>query len=602
MKQKKKILRRSPPVNINESEEIDFGATMPPLLAKVYLARGVKNAESLDYSLSKLYPVKALKGIDDAVQLLTQALTAQQHILIVADFDADGATSCAVAMRALRQMGVGQVSYLVPNRFEYGYGLTPEIVELAKQQQPDLIVTVDNGISSIDGVNTAKAAGIKVLVTDHHLPGAVLPNADAIVNPNQPDDEFPSKNLAGVGVIFYVMLALRAQLRESGWFEQQGIAEPNLGKLLDIVALGTVADVVPLDYNNRILVSQGLARIRKGACCAGIDALLTVGRRNPQRIVASDLGFAVGPRLNAAGRLEDMSLGIECLLADDPDAAMLLAQRLDELNSERREIEGEMQAQALECLENIKLDTVCPLGIDDKTATIGLCLFDETWHQGVVGIVASRIKERYHRPVIAFALANPDAGGERVEVKGSARSIKGVHMRDVLAAIAAKHPSLLSKFGGHAMAAGLTLKATDLSAFEVAFNEELRRCVDSDLLQDVIHSDGELSSGEFTLELAEALRAGGPWGQTFAEPIFDGDFEIIQQRIVGEKHLKLVLQPVGTNLTIDAIAFNHVDRVHTVSTRTVSTRTASTRLAYRLDVNEYRGRQSLQLMVEYLES
>jgi len=411
-----------------------------------------------------------------------------------------------------------------------------------------------------------------------------LPDADAIVNPNQPGDEFPSKNLAGVGVIFYVMLALRAHLREGGWFEQQGIAEPNLAKLLDIVALGTVADVVPLDHNNRILVSQGLARIRSGACCAGIDALLTVGKRNSVNIVASDLGFAVGPRLNAAGRLEDMSLGIECLLADDPDAALLLAERLDELNRERREIEGEMQAQALDCLANIQLD------IDNESAPVGLCLFDESWHQGVVGIVASRIKDRYHRPVIAFALAN--AGVERVdvEIKGSARSIKGVHMRDVLDAVAAMHPGLLSKFGGHAMAAGMTLKLSDLEAFDAAFNQELRRCVDEETLQDVIYSDGELNHDEFSLELAEALRAAGPWGQAFAEPVFDGEFVVIQQRIVGEKHLKLVLQPVGSKNTIDAIAFNHSEmageRLHA---------------AYRLDVNEYMGRRTVQLMIEYIE-
>jgi len=567
------------------TEKSDFDVTLSPLLQRVYAARGVFNGQELDYSLSKLHPISALKGIDAAVELLAQALVEQQHIMIVADFDADGATSCTVAMRALRSMGAGQVSYLVPNRFEYGYGLTPEIVELAKQQQPDLIVTVDNGISSIEGVSAAKAAGIQVLVTDHHLPGAQLPEADAIVNPNQPGDGFPSKNLAGVGVIFYVMLALRTHLRASGWFEKQGMTVPNLATLLDIVALGTVADVVPLDHNNRILVSQGLARIRSGACCAGINALLSVGKRNPQNLVASDLGFAVGPRLNAAGRLEDMSLGIECLLVDDPDAALLLAQRLDELNRERREIEGEMQAQALDCLANIKLD------IEDENSPIGLCLFDESWHQGVVGIVASRIKDRYHRPVIAFALANADVEGEDedAEIKGSARSIKGVHMRDVLDAVAATHPGLLTKFGGHAMAAGMTLKAVDLGAFEVAFNEVLRDRVDDEILQDVIHSDGELNNDEFSLELAEALRAGGPWGQTFPEPIFDGDFDVVQQRIVGEKHLKLVLRPVGSHNTIDAIAFNHSDmagdRLHA---------------AYRLDVNEYMGRRTVQLMIEHI--
>ncbi len=579
----KKIVRRSLPTSENK-----FVKQLHPLLQRVYAARGVIDDKLLDYSLSVLEPMSALKGIDEAVQLLVEALAEQQHILIVADFDADGATSCVVAMRALRLMGAQRVSYLVPNRFEYGYGLTPEIVALAKQQQPDLIVTVDNGISSIDGVAQAVASGIKVLVTDHHLAGAALPNADAIVNPNQPGDAFPSKNLAGVGVIFYVMLALRAQLRAMDWFEQQGLAEPNLAKLLDIVALGTVADVVPLDHNNRVLVSQGLARIRSGACCAGINALLSVGRRNPANIVAADLGFAVGPRLNAAGRLEDMSLGIECLLADDPDAAMVLAQRLDELNRERREIEGEMQAQALACLAKIKLD------IDDETAPIGLCLFDESWHQGVVGIVASRIKDRYHRPVIAFALANADSDDAKVsgaEIKGSARSIKGVHMRDILDAVAARNPGLLTRFGGHAMAAGMTLRAADLAAFEVAFNEELRRGVNSELLQDVVHSDGELSSEELTLELAEALRAAGPWGQAFPEPVFDGLFDVVQQRIVGEKHLKLVLQPPGTSITIDAIAFNHSEIAG-----------EQLQAAYRLDVNEYQGRRTVQLMIEHIAS
>jgi len=579
MNSNKKIVRRNA-----STETSDFDVTLSPLLQRVYAARGVFNGQQLDYSLSKLHSISALKGIDAAVKLLAEALAEQQHIMIVADFDADGATSCTVAMRALRSMGAGQVSYLVPNRFEYGYGLTPEIVELAKQQQPDLIVTVDNGISSIEGVSAAKAAGIKVLVTDHHLPGAQLPEADAIVNPNQPGDEFPSKNLAGVGVIFYVMLALRTHLRDTGWFKKQGVTVPNLATLLDIVALGTVADVVPLDHNNRILVSQGLARIRSGACCAGISALLNIGKRQASNIVASDLGFAVGPRLNAAGRLEDMSLGIECLLADDPDAALLLAQRLDELNRERREIEGEMQAQALDCLANIKLD------IDDKNAPVGLCLFDESWHQGVVGIVASRIKDRYHRPVIAFALANTDvATSDDTEIKGSARSIKGVHMRDVLDAVATKYPGLLTKFGGHAMAAGMTLKAVDLNAFDAAFNAELRRCVDDETLQDMIHSDGELDNSELSLEQAEVLRAAGPWGQAFPEPLFDGDFDVVQQRIVGEKHLKLVLRPVDSHNMIDAIAFNHSDmagdRLHA---------------AYRLDVNEYMGRRTVQLMIEHI--
>jgi single-stranded-DNA-specific exonuclease len=471
----------------------------------------------------------------------------------------------------------------VPDRFNYGYGLTPEIVEVAMQWKPDLLVTVDNGISSIQGVAVAKEQGVQVLVTDHHLPGSVLPNADAIVNPNQPGDTFPSKNLAGVGVIFYVMMALRAKLRQQGWFESNKVEEPNLANLLDIVALGTVADVVPLDANNRIIVEQGLRRIRSGQCCEGISALLKMAGRNQGNIVASDLGFAVGPRLNAAGRLEDMSLGIECLLTDNTQTAMTLAGQLHQLNLERREIESDMRDQAMAALESLHFST------DEGEVPTGLCLFDEGWHQGVIGILASRIKEKFHRPVIAFA---PAEGSN--EIKGSARSIPGIHIRDVLDAVAAMHPGLIIKFVGHAMAAGLSLEKENFQSFARAFDEEVKRVSNEDLLQGVILSDGELSATDFQLELAEQLRNAGPWGQGFPEPVFDGEFQLVNKRILGEKHIKMVLRPPSSDQIVDAIAFNAVEHGWDTDNEII-------RVAYRLDVNEFRGQRSLQLMVEYME-
>lgn len=547
------------------------------MVARVYAARKIKRAEELQYGLEQLQPPSALRGMQQAVQLLSDALQKQQRILFVADFDADGATSCALGVRALRLMGAHDVRYVVPNRFEFGYGLTPEIVNVAAQQQPDLIITVDNGISSVEGVARAKQLGIQVLITDHHLPSALLPAADAIVNPNQPGDEFPSKHLAGVGVIFYVMLALRTQLRTTGWFAIKNILEPNLAQLLDLVALGTVADVVVLDHNNRVLVAQGLVRIREGRCQAGLRALIEVSQRQQNRLTAGDLAFALAPRLNAAGRLEDMSLGIECLLCDDYSQALTMAQRLDELNRERRSIESEMQTQALDALKAMRLDTELPYG---------LCLFDPDWHQGVIGILAARIKERTHRPVIAFAPSNEH------EIKGSARSVPGLHIRDALDSVAAQHPGLLTKFGGHAMAAGLTLRRADYDAFSAAFDLEVRKHLTETELQRVLLSDGDLSANELQLELAEALRSAGPWGQGFPEPLFDGIFEVVSQRIVGDKHLKLVLRYPDDARIIDAIAFNaspltpYASRLH---------------IAYRLDVNEYRGQRSLQLVIEHLE-
>jgi len=550
------------------------------LLNHIYAARGVTTVTQLEYSLSKLLPYETLTDIDATVALLVEALKQQHRILIVADFDADGATSCAMMMRALKLLGAHNTDYLVPNRFSYGYGLTPEIVALALEKKPDLIITVDNGISSVEGVAAAKKAGVKVIVTDHHLPGSVLPNADAIVNPNQHGDTFPAKSTAGVGVAFYVMLALRAELRNQQWFDSQTIPEPNLASLLDIVALGTVADVVPLEHNNRILVSQGLARVRKGQCCKGIEALLRVANRNQAQCVASDFGFTVGPRLNAAGRLEDMSLGIECLLTDDPIRALELAQQLDSLNKQRRDIETDMRQQAFKVLDEIDLSSEQPVGV---------CLYDQSWHQGVIGILASRVKEQLHRPVIAFA-----PGEELGTIKGSARSIPGLHIRDALDAVAATHPDLISKFGGHAMAAGLSLPVENLARFSAAFDEQVRQLVSDEDLQGIIMSDGELTEKELNLEFAEKLRNAGPWGQSFPEPAFDGEFEIVSKKVLGDKHLKLMLRLPDSPGCIDAIAFNMTDEEWPAGTRHI-------RLAYRLDVNEFQGRKSAQLMVEQIE-
>jgi single-stranded-DNA-specific exonuclease len=551
-----------------------------PILRQVYAGRALTAPDDLETGLQGLHPLERLRGLDRAVDLLEQAIREDQHVLVVGDFDADGATSSALSVRALRALGARQVDYLVPNRFEYGYGLTPEIVAVAAERRPDLIMTVDNGISSLTGVAAAKARGIRVLVTDHHLPGETLPDADALVNPNLPGDEFPSKALAGVGVAFYVMLALRARLRARGWFSAKGLGEPNLARYLDIVALGTVADVVPLDRNNRILVQQGLARIRAGACVPGIRALIEVAGRNPARLVASDLGFALGPRLNAAGRLEDMSLGIECLLTDDPLHARRMAEQLDALNRERREIEAEMKAQALEGVERLQLD--------QDGLPYGLCLFDPGWHQGVIGILASRVKEQVHRPVIAFAETSAE------EIKGSARSVPGLHIRDTLDAVAARCPGLISKFGGHAMAAGLSLPRRHFDTFAAAFDQEVRRHLSEDDLEGVLYTDGELSAADFSLELAELLRNAGPWGQAFPEPLFDGEFQVLGQRIVGNHHLKLNVRPQGGKAALEAIAFHQADRAAGLQGRGV-------RMAYRLDANEFRGLRSLQLVVDYLE-
>jgi len=576
----KTIQRRDPDLSLAA-----FTNSLPKLLEKIYLARGVSEDSQLEQSLKALHSPITMKGLEGATARLFEAIEAQQRVLIVGDFDADGATSCVVAVMALQAMGLQSVDFLVPNRFDYGYGLTPEIVKVATGYRPQLIITVDNGISSIDGVSAARAQGIDVIVTDHHLPGATLPEANAIVNPNQPGCEFPSKNLAGVGVIFYVMSALRTRLREAAWFESQAIAEPNMANYLDLVALGTVADVVPLDDNNRILVQQGLRRIRAGRARPGLLALLDVGGRERNSIVASDLGFAVGPRLNAAGRLDDISLGIQCLLCDSPDLAREMAMELDDLNRDRKAIEGGMQDEALASLNKLALNQ------EGGELPWGMCLYDPTWHQGVIGILASRIKDRYHRPVIAFANS-----GE-TEVKGSARSIPGLHIRDALDAVATRHPGLLSKFGGHAMAAGMSFDRARLNDFRQAFDDEVRRQLTADDLQACILSDGALAESDLSLGMAETLREAGPWGQHFPEPVFDGEFYLIQQRIVGVKHLKLVVatDAQGQQL-LDGIAFN-VDLEQWPNEGA-----EKVRLAYRLDVNEFRGRRSLQLMVEYLEA
>ena len=569
-----KIIRRT------FSSPEDFLSDLHPVLQRIYRARQVAAREELEHSLDHLASPVHLKGVDEASALLAEALRTHKRILIVADFDADGATSCALGLRALRAMGANDARYLVPNRFEFGYGLTPEIVALAAEQKPDLIITVDNGISSLEGVRAARQRGIDVLITDHHLPGASLPEATVIVNPNQPGDEFPSKNLAGVGVIFYVMLSLRARLRAGGWFVERNIPEPNLARLLDLVALGTVADVVPLDANNRILVAQGLKRINHGQACAGIEALLRVAGRQPQRVTAMDLGYIVGPRLNAAGRLTDMALGIECLLTDDIATAQSMAHQLDALNRERRAIEADMQRQAVAEVEGLQLDM--------NTLPRGLCLFHEAWHQGVIGIVAARIKQRVHRPVIAFAPVSD------TEIKGSARSVPGLHIRDALDAIAARHPEMLCKFGGHAMAAGLTLERRHLEAFRDAFDAEVSRHLSEDDLEGKVISDGELAPDELSLPVAELLRDAGPWGQGFPEPLFDGLFDVATQRVVGEKHLKLGLRLPGSVTTLDAIAFNSVHEGESPAYTRV-------RAAFKLDVNEYQGYRSLQLILEHLE-
>ncbi|HGM7035707.1 TPA: single-stranded-DNA-specific exonuclease RecJ [Serratia marcescens] len=568
-------LRRRP-----AADDTHLPASLPPLLRRLYALRGVQAEQELERGVKGMLPWQQLDGIDDAVGLLQQALADGRRIMVVGDFDADGATSTALTVLALRSMGGAAVDYLVPNRFEDGYGLSPEVVEQAAARGAELIVTVDNGISSHAGVDVAHAKGMQVLVTDHHLPGETLPAAEAIVNPNLRGCAFPSKSLAGVGVAFYLMLALRARLRDSGWFEQRALAMPNLAELLDLVALGTVADVVPLDANNRILVYQGLNRIRAGKCRPGIRALLEVANRDARQLAANDLGFALGPRLNAAGRLDDMSIGVALLLSDDIAQARMLANDLDALNQTRREIEQSMQVEALQLCDQL-----------ERTSTelpYGLAMYHPEWHQGVVGILASRIKERFHRPVIAFAPA-----GDGI-LKGSGRSVPGLHMRDALERLDMLNPGLMMKFGGHAMAAGLSLEEAKFDEFRQRFGELVGEWLDPAMLEGVIWSDGELAMQELSLTTAELLREGGPWGQAFPEPTFDGKFRILQQRLVGEKHLKLMVEPLGGGPLLDGIAFN-VD-----TTLWPDSSVREVELAYKLDVNEFRGNRNVQLLIQHL--
>ena len=571
----KKILRRPGP-----STSPDWGQNLPPILKRLYAARGVTSDEQLAYTLKHLASPMGMRGIGRAVELLARAITEKQSVMILGDFDADGATSTAVAMLGLGMMGLERVDFRVPSRFADGYGLTPGIIDRLKEDGalPDLLVTVDNGIAAVDGVRAAKELGIAVVVTDHHLAGDVLPDADAIVNPNQPDCTFLSKHAAGVGVMFYVLTALRKHLRENN---QLPDPQPNLGSLLDLVALGTVADVVPLDHNNRIFVEQGLRRIRQGEARPGILALLEVAGRDHAEISSTDLGFVVGPRLNAAGRLDDMSVGIACLLADSPDEALRLARELDTFNRERRTIEKDMKAQAQDLLASMSLDL--------EGLPWGLALFDTDWHQGVIGILAARIREQTHRPTIAFA---PDDNG--VDIKGSARSIPGLHIRDVLAVVDARHPGMMKKYGGHAMAAGMTLLRDDLDAFSDAFDRAVRDTLRAEDLEAAITTDGPLNSEELHLDTAALLKRAGPWGQHFPEPLFDGNFRVVSQRIVGENHLKLVLQPEDGGAIIDGIAFNTGPEVPDY------TRTGA-RVVYKPDANTFRGRTNLQLLIDYLE-
>ena len=564
----------------NQGNEVSLLPEVPELLQRIYANRGVTSIAQLERKASNLLNYQSLFGIDKALVLLYRALIEHESITIVGDFDADGATSTALALRALKAMGYSNLNYIVPNRFENGYGLTPLVVDEAHRRGTALIITVDNGISSHEGVDAANKYGMNVIITDHHLPGETLPNADAIINPNLDECHFASKSLAGVGVTFYLMSALRAHLRQENWFDKQGIHEPNLAEFLDLVALGTVADVVPLDTNNRILVHQGLHRVRAGRCCAGIKALIEVSKRDASRLVANDFGFALGPRLNAAGRLDDMSVSIELLLTDDMAYARELANELDGLNQTRRDIEAGMQQEALVLFNQIEYG--------ENQLPNGLALYHPQWHQGVVGILASRIKEQYHRPVIAFAPA-----GDGI-LKGSGRSIQGVHMRDALARLDTLQPGLMLKFGGHAMAAGLTLEEGKFDAFKQAFEHLMGDIIQPDQLSGVILSDGELNLNEYSLEVAELIRESGPWGQSFPEPVFDGHFKLLQQKIVGERHLKLILEPINGGPMLDAIMFNIDVR------RWPDNSIKRANIAFKLDVNKFRGQKNVQLMIEHI--
>jgi single-stranded-DNA-specific exonuclease len=548
-----------------------------PVLARVYAARGVRSHDDLELGLDRLLPVSSLDGVEAAADLIDAHVRRGSGIVVVGDFDCDGATASAIVVRALRRLGHEATSFLVPDRFKFGYGLTPGIVHLAAERKPGLLITVDNGVSSLAGVAAARALGIDVLVTDHHLPGPELPDATAIVNPNLAGSRFGSRALAGCGVAFYVMAA---------YAKKRGANPAQVVELLDLVALGTVADVVPLDRNNRILVAQGLRRIRAGRCVPGIAALAEVAGRRLAALGATDLGFFVGPRLNAAGRLDDMSIGIGGLLTDDMERARAIAKQLDALNSERRVIEARMQDDALDIVRRMKF------GEAGAKLPAGLCLYDESWHAGVVGLVASRVKEQVHRPVIAFAPADDGT------VRGSARSVAGIHVRDAIEAVATREPQLLEKFGGHAMAAGMTLRPEHLPRFSAAFAEEVGRRAEPSMLQGILMTDGALAAPEICLDTAEQLRSGGPWGQAFPEPVFDGEFAVVEQRTLGDRHLKLWVRPDAHAPPIEAIAFGWLARPG----QDVPRAQQKAHLVYRLDVNEYQGLRRPQLLLDYVES
>lgn len=570
-----KITRREP------ASDCELPAHIHPVMRRVFAARNISSFRELDYSLTNLLPFGSLKNIEAAAGLLIDAIRTDQRVLVVADYDADGATACAVALRGLSLLGARQVVYMVPDRVKQGYGLSVDVVRQALDFDPDLLVTVDNGISSLAGVEFARSAGIDVLITDHHLPGKELPAASVIVNPKLPGDRFPDKCIAGVGVMFYVLLAVRARLKDAGWFEAQGRQAPNFATLLDLVALGTVADVAQLDYNNRILVAQGLKRIRARRCCQGIMALIRVAGSEPEKITSADLAFLLGPRLNAAGRLADMRLGIECLLTDNFSHAVSLALQLDKFNRERKLVQAEMQEEAETYLHRIA-------ELQQGELPFGLCLYDAGWHQGIVGVLAGRMKEMVNRPVIIFA-----AAGDGL-LKGSARSISGVHMKDVLEALATRHPQLILRYGGHAMAAGLTIRESDYAAFRDLYDAQVRSLTGGSLPRAEIVTDGSLAPADANLELAGEIENCGPWGQGFPEPLFDDVFSVADARTVGERHLKLKLLAHGEQRPVEAIAFN-------TTADAIDESAQSHRFVYRLSINEYNGVRTPQFIVEYIQ-
>ncbi|MEM9102781.1 MAG: single-stranded-DNA-specific exonuclease RecJ [Pseudomonadota bacterium] len=566
----------------HEANYLPTPKNLHPKLWEIFAHRQISNPEDLNYGLTELADYTKLKDIHLAARRIVEAIEQEQKILFVGDYDADGATSCALGLLALKAMGASNIDFIVPNRFEFGYGLSPEIVRVAAAQQPHLLITVDNGIASVDGVKEANALGIDVVITDHHLPAETLPDAVAIVNPNQLGDEFPSKALAGVGVIFYVMIAVRAELRARQWFARPGSTDVNMAKFLDLVALGTIADVVPLDKNNRILVENGLRRIRANACRPGIKALIDISKRNQPALAASDLGFALGPRINAAGRLDDIQIGIECLLTESWKTAESLAEILDDINTERKTIENQMKSEADKHLAQLSME----ISIED---VYGIALYQPDWHQGVVGILASRIKERFHVPTIIFAEIDEE------RLKGSGRSIEGFHLRDALEAIYLKHPELIDVFGGHAMAAGLTIQKQHFKAFALAFNEMVSARLNQQKIHACVMSDGELDEHVMNVDFAHLLKCAGPWGQSFPEPTFDDYFNVVDRRVLQGKHLKLQVVKKKGQQVFDAILFNAPQDILNQALDKV-------RLAYRLDVNEFMGRRTVQLLIEYIES